>query len=219
MTVVCGLCGTGTTAADASQNEPGGPADFETRPSEPLRSTIGDWVQACPKCGYCADDISKASDGIAEIVASEAYREYLGDASLPELARRFLCYSCLLERVHQHADAGWSALHAAWACDDAGMDDAAVRCRERAIASWKKGKAAGQQFADSLASEFALATDLYRRTRIFESAIVSCTEGLDLEDIPPMLELLLRRQMVLIQRRDASAHSMIELTSRSNSLE
>ena len=211
--VVCGLCGTGEAEAAASQDESSGPADFDTRPGEPLRSTISGWIQACPDCGYCADDISRAPEGIAEIVASPEYRFYLQDASLPELARRFLCYSCLLERIHQHADAGWSALHAAWACDDARADDAAERCRRRAIVCWQKGKAAGQQFADSLASEFALATDLYRRTRNFDLAIVSCTEGLDLEDVPPTLERLLRRQMVLIQKRDASRHSLSELTS------
>src|SRR5262245_771910 len=82
MTVVCALCGTETTGVVPSQMEPGGPADFDTRPGEPLRSTIGDWVQACPNCGYCADDISRASEGVAEIVGSPVYRAYLEDSSL-----------------------------------------------------------------------------------------------------------------------------------------
>jgi hypothetical protein len=212
--VVCAICETESVqAAGASPTDPPAAADFDTRPAEPLRSTIGGWIQACPNCGYCADDISRTFEGIAEIVGSSAYRSYLEDTSMPVLARSFLCYSCLLERLHQHADAGWSALHAAWACDDAGHENAAIRCRSRAIALWRTAKAAGQQFADNLASEFALATDVYRRMKEFEHATVTCAEGLDLEDIQPTLEQVLRRQMILIQRRDSSAHSMAELTA------
>jgi hypothetical protein len=201
-TVVCAICGKESIQPlTASAPAPAPAADFDTRPAEPLRSTILDWIQACPDCGYCADDISRAAAGVADIVQSAAYRSYLEDTSLPAPATGFLRYSCLLERLHQHADAGWSALHAAWACDDAGEDNSAVRCRERTIALWRKAKAAGQQFADDLASEFALVTDVYRRMGEFGHAIVACSEGLDLEDVQPMLE-----------RRDSSAHSIAELT-------
>lgn len=145
------------------------------------------------------------------MVRSEAYRNTLNDGAVPQTARSFLAYSLLLERMHQHADAGWSSLHAAWVCDDAGFDDMAARCRLRALELWQKGKAAGQQFSDDLVSEFALVTDVYRRTAQFEHATVACAEGLDIEDVPPAVEAMLRRQTVLIQNRDLAAHSMSEL--------
>lgn len=211
-TATCAICGTAVEVPvpDASL-QPAAPSDFDTRPGDPLRSSIAAWIQACPNCGYCAEDISRATEGAAEIVDSEGYRAYRDDAFLPPGARHFLCFSYLLERLHQHADAGWSALHAAWVCDDDSKAEAAARCRARALALWQKGKAAGQQFGDDLATEFALVTDVYRRLGAFEDAVVACSEGLDMEDIPPVLEQLLRRQMVLIQKRDSSAHSMSEL--------
>jgi hypothetical protein len=151
--------------------------------------------------------------GADSVVASEGYREWLSDSSLPEKARHSLAFAFLLEKLHHAADAGWSALHAAWVCDDAGAAEAAVRCRARAIELWRRGKTAGQLFCDDMASEFALATDVLRRMGEFEAATVTCAEGLDLEDLPPAVEAMLRRQMVLIQSRDISAHSMAELRS------
>jgi hypothetical protein len=144
-------------------------------------------------------------------VASNAYRSWLTDVCLPSKARQFLAFACLLERMHQPADGGWSALHGAWVCDDAGATEGAVRCRGRAIELWQRGKTGGQLFCDDMASEFALVTDLYRRMGEFEQATVACAEGLDLEDLPPAVEAMLRRQMVLIRARDTAAHSMREL--------
>lgn len=214
LSVICALCGASTVQPVASPGMTGsGVADFDTRPGEPLRSGMSSWVQGCRNCGYCADDISRAAESVSEIVASPAYRVYLDSVDVPSLARHFLCYSLLLEKLHQHADAGWTALHAAWACDDEEANAAARECRERAITLWQKGKAAGQQFAPDLASEFAIVVDVYRRTGQFEHATVACSEGLELEDVPPLLEQLFRRQMVLIQRRDTSAHTLAELTS------
>jgi hypothetical protein len=211
---VCALCG---VMNDVALSEPvpdsDEPPDFDTRPAEPLRSTIADWIQCCQACGYCAEDISRASEGADDIVRSDAYREWLNNSWIPAKARQFLAFAYLLERLHLTSDAGWSALHAAWVCDDASDDVAARRCRARAIELWQRGKAQGQIFCDDMASEFALVTDLYRRMGQFEHAAVACAEALDLYDLPPAVEAMLRRQRVLIQARDTAAHSMSELRS------
>ena len=68
-------------------------------------------------------------------------------------------------------------------------------------------------FGDDLPSEFALVADVYRRMGRLEHATVACTEGLDVEDVPPAIEALLRHQMVLIQQGDLSSHSLAELRS------
>lgn len=210
---VCAICGCTEVeeAALLPAPSPGEPPDFDTRPGGVLRRTLDSWVRQCPACGYCADDVTRAAPGVAEIVASLAYKATLADAFFPPGARPFLCYALILEKLHQFADAGWSTLHAAWACDDAGAAEAAGACRLLAIERWKNGKQVGQLFADDMATEFALVTDLYRRVGEFEHAMVACAEGLDLEDVPPAVEAMLRRQSVLIERRDTSCHSMSEL--------
>jgi hypothetical protein len=205
--VLCAVCGGCAhqlvpVVVDAS------PPDFDTRPGD-LKPEA--WLARCPHCGYCAEDLSSAHAGDEEIVRSAEFRERSEDPRFPALARRFLCYALLVEKAHQWADAGWIWLQAAWVCDDAGDHIAAAQCRERAIDRWKRGKELGQTFADDIASEFAIITDVYRRLGQFEKATVTCAEALDMEDVPAPIEQMLRRQMILIQRRDIARHSMSEL--------
>jgi hypothetical protein len=218
--VKCAVCGNETAqAVRTPAATSGGPPDFDTRPGEADRAAISSWIAECERCGYCADDVTMFRPGVDQIVHSQDYRECNREPSLPAVARRFLCYGFILEKLHQWADAGWTCLHAAWACDDAGGGEHAAACRAMAIDRWKRGKQMGQSFADDLPTEFALVTDLYRRIGAFEHATVACAEGLDIEDIPPAVEQMLRRQMVLIQRHDTACHSMSELQSKQAAIE
>lgn len=210
----CAVCGWESDVPPEPREESSEPPDFDTRPAEPLRSTISDWVSACPHCGYSAADISVAHAKAAEVVPTEPYQSIYLDETMPPKAREFLCYAYVLDKTREHADAGWSCLHAAWACDDVQDWAAGVRCRTQAIEYWKRGKHAGQAFSDDLASEYALVSDLYRRMGDFELANVTCSEALDLEDLPPVIEQILRRQKSLIERHDIGAHSIREIAIR-----
>jgi hypothetical protein len=209
--VICAVCGGSARQFARASSDHSSPPDFDTRPGETGAGTPDMWVAQCPHCGYCAEDISTAPPGTADLVRSPEYLEHLEDRSFPPVVRRFLCYAFLVEKSHYWADAGWIWIHAAWACDDAGDVEAAQRCRGLALDRWKRGKELGQSFADDLASEFAIIVDLYRRLGRFEDATVTCTEALDLEDVPVPIEQMLRRQMILIQQRDTGRHSMAEL--------
>ena len=90
------------------------------------------------------------------MVQSEGYQHALHDPSLPVKARHFLAYACLLERLREFGDAGWSALHAAWVCDDANHTDGACRCREQAMEYWKRGKHAVRRLTMTLRSSTLL---------------------------------------------------------------
>jgi hypothetical protein len=212
--VVCALCGREGSYMEPRAGAEIHPPDFDTRPGEFVRSTVTEWIQRCPHCGYAAPEVDKAHPAAAEIVRSHEYQERLASPGLPEDARRFAAHSFLLERLGQFADAGWTMLHAAWVCDDVPDDGAARRCRMEAISLWRRGKAAGQKFMDDYGQEFALAADVLRRAGEFDAARETCLEGLALEKVAPLVEDLLRRQLTLIQQRDASAHSMAELPQR-----
>jgi hypothetical protein len=211
MSVTCAVCGFVTPVDSSALPDSAEPPDFDTRPGEPLRSTLPRWVQQCPACGYAAEDIGHAAGGVEQILRSSEFEDVRTNGTMPASARPFLCYAYLLDRLRQPGDAGWSCLHAAWACDDAGAADSAILCRTHAIELWRKGKEHGQAFGDDLASEFALATDVCRRAGQFEHATVACAEGLEVEDIPFVIEQILRRQMVLIQSRDTDCHNTREL--------
>jgi hypothetical protein len=58
--------------------------------------------------------------------------------------------------------------------------------------------------------------DVHRRLAQFELALVTCSEALDIEDLPPVLEHVLRRQKALAEQKDTSAHSLRELVAASS---
>ena len=211
MSGFCAACG-----AQVEQNEAtepmAGPPDFDTRPSN---ASLETWVHRCGSCGYCSADLTHIHKTGAEVVRSPHYQAVLLDDGLPEKTREFWCYSQILEHASLFADAGWSCLHAAWACDDDNHNQAAIRCRLRALDLWKQGKQLGQSFADDLPSEFALAADVYRRAGQFERAVVTCAEALDTEDLSAILGAILRREKTLAENRDDSRHSLAEVRLQS----
>ena len=209
--VHCGLCGSPSTqptaqaAADSRQ-----PPDLDTRPGEPLRSTIGFWMQVCPECGYASSDIASIHEQAVDFVPTVDYQRQRFDSLVPQLARPFLCHALILNHVHQYADAGWTALHAAWACDDAADPVAAALARLQAIGYWKHGKRHAQQFGE-LPEEFALAADVLRRAGKFEDALVTCAEGMALDELDPVLMEILLFEKTLIQRRDSGRYSLADV--------
>jgi hypothetical protein len=66
---------------------------------------------------------------------------------------------------------------------------------------------------DSIAEEFGVVTDVYRRMGDFEDARIACTAALDGCDLDAALDALLRTQLVLIAREDTNCHSMAELAT------
>lgn len=164
-------------------------------------------MQMCPECGYAASDISTIHEAATDLITTTAYQRQRFDSETPELARPFLCHALILAHVKQYADAGWTALHAAWACDDAKDEKASRGARELAIGYWKHGKHHGQPFGE-LPEEFAIVTDVLRRTEKFEEALVTCTEGIDLEDLDPLFQHVLLFEKTLIQRRDAGRYNL-----------
>jgi uncharacterized protein (DUF2225 family) len=209
--LTCAVCGQIASRVLLQGSNTIEPPDFDTRPGEMMRSTLYYWVMECPHCGYAAPDIRESDARAAGIVRSDLYGRRRTDEALPEDARRFTCYAHLLEQLEQYADAGWTALHAAWLCDDRGNPAAARHCRAEAIRLWKQGKANGDNFMEEHQQEFALVTDVLRRMGDFDAAREACQEALGMDDLEPFIEDMLRRQLTLIQQKDTAAHSMAEL--------
>src|SRR5512135_1134193 len=125
----CSLCGNRSLQSLVQATPGEGLPDLDTRPSEPARSALAYWVQRCPHCGYCATDISLDYPLADLAIRTEGYGKLLHRRALPEKARQFLAWALIEEANDEFGGAGWSALHAAWICDDAGKASAAVECR------------------------------------------------------------------------------------------
>lgn len=147
------------------------------------------------------------------MLGNEMYHRQLNDSSFPEKAREFLCHALILQQVKQFADAGWTTLHAAWVCDDANDAKSAVSCRKHVLTLWERGKQIGQSFGDDFLLEYILVIDLYRRTAQFERAIVTASEALDSEEpLPALVQMILRKEKSLAERKDDQAHNLGELS-------
>lgn len=110
------------------------------------------------------------------------------------------------------AAAGWHALRAAWACDDAGEPDAAVRCRELAAELWRRAEEAGQGIAgdNDLAASLLIFTDVLRRAGLFDDARRACHRALSGRPPEPHRSLL-EFELELISREDSGAHEIGEV--------
>lgn len=129
-TITCAVCGASVECTILMSTNAFGSPDLDLRPPEMQRSTLGSWLQECTECGYVAGDISIATDGAREIIASSEYRKLLADDQLPEIADIFHRFSLL--QTSDSRECGIAKLRAAWACDDAGAGSLAQQYRSDA---------------------------------------------------------------------------------------
>lgn len=203
----CAVCGEESAQDSFSVLGPGGPPDLDTRPAGEIRATLERWIEVCPGCGLAAPEIEAPVEGVEELVQSPEF---------PRSEHPFRRQSWLLDQLGQHADAGWSELYLAWHFDDSGEEENAATARRQALTCWQHGKSHGQNFCDSMAEEFALVTDVCRRAGLFDEALFeeakqTCLAGLELDDLPRIVEDILRYQLTLIQSKDTGAHSVAGL--------
>lgn len=203
----CVICSESSIQEIVDSTNAFGSPDLDTRPPEMERSTINTWIQRCPNCGYCNSDITKEIKGSSEIIKSENYLGQLNDENYPDLANEFLCYSIINDVIGDYYEAGWASVKAAWICDDEQNEDAAKRCRKRAIRIFNKVKDSGGIFAKQPGAEEAILIDLCRRSREFELASKLCNEALD-KDLNEVIEKVIRLQALLIEEKDTGCYTI-----------
>lgn len=184
--------------------------DLDGRPSLILRSAVYLWIQRCPVCGYCAPDITQGQQDDHIVLDGEPYRMQLGNTSYPQTANAFLCHGLVMEKRGQYAGTAWSALFAAWICDDNGFPEAARICRRRAIEFFMRAKESGQSFARSRGLEQLYMIDITRRLGEFEAAARICESAIAKESDEELLTLL-RFETDLIDERDTMGHAVSEI--------
>ena len=180
--------------------------DLDTRPPEMRRSTFNLWVQRCPSCGYCAPDISERTKNSINIVYSDPYIKQLNDPEFSMLANEFLCCSIIQENAEEYADAGWSNIYAAWACDDADLIIQSQHCRTKAVVLLQKAKENGQTYAQDTLSEIVIMIDLLRRSCQFEEALRLCEDELKTKP-EKTISGVLQFQRKLISKSDIACYN------------
>jgi hypothetical protein len=233
---VCAVCGETSTHHALGPTSTMGVPDLDMRPAPLARWTLAEQIQQCPGCGYCAGDISVASDAAREMVRNEAYQAELNREDYPELTRRYLCASLILSTDGDEAAAGRVALNGAWTADDAGQlqlppgwetadeldlddaqvvaitaaSDAAAHCRRLAVGYFEADRRRGLTFAADEATADVLLADLRRRVGDFEGARACAQAGIERGAQGLALEVL-KLQVRLADFLDSDCHNMDEI--------
>ncbi|MCK9297776.1 MAG: DUF2225 domain-containing protein [Methanoculleus sp.] len=205
----CAVCGESCRFTIPEAAGSVGSRDLDTRPAEPLRSTIYAWVKRCPSCGYCAPDPGKAPEGVADVVKLPRYRWQLDSRKFPKIANTFLCWSIIQEDLGTPAQAAWASLHAAWICDDEGEDVAARVCRTRAADLLRRAWEKGERLASQPGTDEALLADLLRRAGRLREARAVVKKALE-QNPQPVIADILRLQARLIAASDRGVHTVAE---------
>lgn len=209
-TVKCTICGTESECTGIMSTNAFGSSDLDMRPPEMQRSTMMFWVQRCPRCGYCASDLSEDVPIACEIIESAAYKERANDPASPPLARCFACQALINENAGNYSAAAWALIHAAWACDDASQEESAKRFRLSAAEMINVAMGKEQLLTDDLTEDVALAIDLMRRAGDHETAryLVGLIRDMDMKD---EIKQILVFQEALMDRGDTACHKCSEV--------
>lgn len=209
LNTTCSVCGESCRFTIPEGAVSVGSRDLDTRPAEPLRSTIYAWVKRCPSCGYCAPDLSRPLKGAADVVKLPRYRWQLEARKFPKIANTFLCWSIIQEDLGAPAQAAWASLHAAWICDDEGQDVPARICRKRAADLLLRAWDQDERLVPQEGADEALLADLLRRAGRLREARTVVAETLE-RNPQPLIADIMRLQIRLIAASDRGAHTVAE---------
>lgn len=206
-TKTCFLCGTESVHTGVISTASLGSTDLDSRPPEPERSSLSYWIHTCPSCRYSAPDLSEGEKSYEAVVRSEEYSKILDNPAYPKLAGQFLCWAFLQESRKEFEKAGWAAIHAAWACDDAGFEEGSTASRKRASELLMKARENSQWFAEDAGMEEAILVDLLRRAGQFDEALKICQDRLKKEP-EETVRIILLYQQALIEKLDSRRHTV-----------
>lgn len=163
----CGVCRKISKHEVLTSTNEFGSRDLDLRPAEMRRSTMYTWVQVCQHCGYASYDLTKKIKINKEWFKSEEYLSCDNLAFKSYLAKAFYRHYLICVKTNNPQDGHFAALHAAWACDDAGDVENARVCRMKSLEELEKVMAIHGESDEGL----LVKADLLRRTEQFDLLI------------------------------------------------
>lgn len=143
-------------------------------------------VQECENCGYCSPDISELPGDIDRASAPRT------ELPIPKSwADRWLAWSEVAETAGELSEAGWAALHGAWAADPADSGEGARSLRIRAARLFQECRRRGHAYGRDRTFEISLVANILRRAGEFERAVEILAE-LDSTETPESAFILNR---------------------------
>ena len=177
----CAVCGAEQEFYGIASTNSFGSPDLDLRPPEMQRSTMEQWIQQCPKCGYVSGSIDDDAGKVTKKwLKSKEYTQNDGIEFQSWLADQFYKFYKISHLNEKCEEAFYSLLHTAWACDDCEDTKNAAHCRSLAVPLLNKlideiiaGKYESEDDCDEDAdlkkeNLLLMKTDLLRRSGQFE---------------------------------------------------
>jgi hypothetical protein len=164
-------------------------------------------VKMCPNCKYCYGDISTISNEGKRIIETVDYQNQIANTDFPNVANLFLCKSMILEAEENITQAAWSALHAAWCCDDSENQVQARICRTRAIELFQLANNIGEPIFEKGGEFVCLIVDLNRKCGNLSVARQLAELRLKLED-DELCRKILSLQKYLCKNKDLATYTI-----------
>jgi hypothetical protein len=114
----CYCCGKKSVWEELMSSNSFGSPDLDQRPPGMLGSTIDDWLQECPHCGYVAPVIDQGDDSARNFVATSEFRAASLDPLADPESRRFLVRAAYNIHCGDRVSAFSNTLCAAWIAED-----------------------------------------------------------------------------------------------------
>jgi len=205
----CVACGNDVVITCLGSTHSLGAPDLDLRPPEMTRSTMHAWVQECPDCGYCADEIDAARSVAASAVKTAEYglaRKEGGAAS------RFQRWFLVADAAGLPEAAAQALVWSAWACDDEGDPIKAKGFRISAAERYEtlildSGSAASGSGTAGPNEMTALVADLWRRAGQWDAARKAAERGIAAGVDGDFLAVL-KFQMHLVSLRDSGPYNL-----------
>ena len=199
----CSVCGSESDQTVLASSNRFGSPDLDLRPPEMLRSTMRWWLQECPVCGYIARDLSEKKAADADWLLSDQYLKMCRKAPENSLAARFYRYYLINMHDGDVENAFYAALHAAWACDDAGDGGGARNCRMTALFAFQKLEESQAVNENML----LVNADILRRAGMFSELIERYGEQRFSE---PLLDQILAFQLERARMKDPACYTVAD---------
>jgi hypothetical protein len=207
----CSVCGDEAQMTIMGSTNQFGFPDLDLRPPEMARSTIWMWLQECPGCGYCAEDIENVDPASREIVRSDPFiklRESVED--LHEVARKFRIAAFIAAERGFPAAAFQHTLHEAWVHDDCQDTVRASAARLNAVDHINQAHRDQIRLYDDEGADAAMVAELLRRAGEFTRSQEICQKALD-EGCADHVQKVLEFELRLCASQDADCHTMEEV--------
>jgi hypothetical protein len=203
----CAICGVESEHTGISSTNSFGSPDLDLRPPEMRRSTMAQWVQECPGCGYAYRSIEEIVMEADKAIVSDAYRAIAAGPLHGSLMGRFLKASIIAERASDPEAAANYALWAAWAADDAGDREGAMLHRNRAVGFFKNYLNDIDNNSEQSILTRTRVVDILRRAKRSSEA-TDLAKSLLKMDLDLTIRAVLRFQASVASQNDSMGHTV-----------